>query len=125
MERFLVRSARPFMRRSSDAGVRPGGRRGSSMVTAAPGARRIWPSVTTRSPAFTPSLRYAVWPTMRSTVTMRGATLLSAPITQVIMPCCAGSTAVAGTASMRGLTSTVSATSTDSPGHSTSSAFSA
>ena len=35
----------------------PGGRRGSSIFTVAPGARRIWPSVTTRSPAWTPSLR--------------------------------------------------------------------
>ena len=41
------------------------------------------------------------------------------------MPCCAGSTATAGTASILGFTSTVRATSTDCPGHSTSSAFSA
>ena len=70
------------------------------MVTVAPGARRNWPSVTTRSPATTPLLRKTVWPTIRSTVTTRGATLLSAPITQVIMPCCAGSTALAGADSM-------------------------
>ena len=62
---------------------------------------------------------------MRSTVTTRGATLLSGPITQVIMPCCAGMTALAGADSMRRLTSTVSATSTAWPGQSTSSAFSA
>ena len=56
-----------------------------------------------RSPAATPADRYAVWPTMRSTVTVRAPPCCRRPTTQMIMPCCAGSTAAAGTDSMRRL----------------------
>src|SRR5581483_575365 len=93
-------------------------------TTGRPGARRIWPSVTTRSPGATPDAMTTSSPVAIPTSTGRDSTWSSAPTTYTYGPDWPASTACAGTVTASFWVAIVSTTVANCPGQSRSSRFS-